>query len=214
MSELICGQCGGRCTTRNYERGAHRHPQSCIAELLARLARVRKGDTFEPGDDPDILARENWTCGGCYTLANENAALEGRVASLEKELREQLEDYQRIQSRRLDYAARMAMVRRALRRCACGCVHSAAARESADLGKPLAGGDEQLEDAFDVLREWTAGDPDPVSMVTEGDERRQEISVVVLRGHAVIEMFRQWAERNELFDRERDIDGTRRGPVV
>ena len=64
-------------------------------------------------------------------------------------------------------------------------------------------------DAVDEICQHTAGDPDPVSMMTDGEDvRRSDLSVVVLRGRAVIEMFRQWAERNNIYERQRDIDGS------
>ena len=44
-------------------------------------------------------------------------------------------------------------------------------------------------------------DPDRVSMLTLGDEDHAECSIVVIKGHAEVELFRQWAERNGLLDR-------------
>lgn len=69
------------------------------------------------------------------------------------------------------------------------------------------------EIAFVTLRDAAAKDPDPVSMFTEGDEQQHGCSVVVLRGQQVIEMFRQWAERNGILHRDRDVDGEAREEV-
>jgi hypothetical protein len=70
-----------------------------------------------------------------------------------------------------------------------------------------------LDDAFEKLCDWSANDPDPVSMYTEGDERHAEVSVVVLRTQPVIEMFRQWAERNFILRRDLDVRGRPRTPT-
>ena len=68
-----------------------------------------------------------------------------------------------------------------------------------------------LDHAFDALRQGAASDPEPVAMFTDdSDEQNQDVSIVVLRGSATIEMFRQWAERNGILHRDRDVDGTHR----
>jgi hypothetical protein len=81
--------------------------------------------------------------------------------------------------------------------------------------------------AIDAIVEWLSGesddapftasellglvrnaqdDTDRVSMLTLGDnEDTSELSVVVIKGRAEIEMFRQWAERNRLFTRGKGI---------
>lgn len=70
----------------------------------------------------------------------------------------------------------------------------------------------EFDDALDVVIGATEGDPDPVSMITQFKVRPEEptATVVVLRDPAVIEMLRQWAERQGIYRRDRDIDGTPR----
>jgi hypothetical protein len=52
------------------------------------------------------------------------------------------------------------------------------------------------------------GDSDRVSMLTLGDdENKSEAAIVVIRGNAEIELFRQWAERNRIFTRGKSIGG-------
>lgn len=45
-------------------------------------------------------------------------------------------------------------------------------------------------------------DTDRVSMLTLGDKGHSEAAIVIIKGHAEIELFRQWAERNKIFNRE------------
>lgn len=62
--------------------------------------------------------------------------------------------------------------------------------------------------AMDTLLKASKDDPDPVTMFTSVDQRGvHQASVVVLRGPAVVEMFRQWAERNGIYNRDNGPDG-------
>jgi hypothetical protein len=62
--------------------------------------------------------------------------------------------------------------------------------------------------AMDILIAASSGDPDPVSMFTYvGKNGHDATSVVVMRGEATIEMFRQWAERNAYYNRANGFDG-------